>query len=153
MNMATNGAKRLKVAACRGNVLVRAGGLPTNGGRKGGGSAAGGCTVGRGVSGAFIGPPSFNVLIRELPHAGLGASRASSGRPVATTRDALLRSLPSSIVSRAHDGVNRQLGALSQRIGEGRLITTSGFHEDIIVSSRQSLLKAALLVAAHFQGK
>ena len=32
----------------------------------------------------------------------------------------------------------------------GRLITTSGFHEDIIVSSRQSLLKAALLVAAHF---
>jgi len=33
---------------------------------------------------------------------------------------------------------------------DGRLITTSGFHEDVIVSSRQSLLKAALLVAARF---
>jgi hypothetical protein len=29
-------------------------------------------------------------------------------------------------------------------------MTSSGFHEDIIVSSRQSLLKATLLVASHF---
>jgi 2-isopropylmalate synthase len=60
--------------------------------------------------------------------------------------------------------VNYEVGLPKQRAGagstiqvyityetdDGRLITTSGFHEDIIVSSRQSLLKAALLVAAHF---
>ena len=60
--------------------------------------------------------------------------------------------------------INYEVGLPKQRAGAGsiiqtyityeteggRLITTSGFHEDIIVSSRQSLLKAALLVAAHF---
>jgi 2-isopropylmalate synthase len=60
--------------------------------------------------------------------------------------------------------VNYEVGLPKQRAGagstiqtyityeteDGRLITTSGFHEDIIVSSRESLLKAALLVAARF---
>ena len=60
--------------------------------------------------------------------------------------------------------VNYEVGLPKQRAGagstiqvyityeteDGRLITTSGFHEDIIVSSRQSLLKAALLVASRF---
>ena len=62
--------------------------------------------------------------------------------------------------------VNYEVGLPKQREGagstiqtyityeteDGRLITTSGFHEDIIVSSRESLLKAALLVAARFWG-
>jgi len=41
-------------------------------------------------------------------------------------------------------------GPVTYETDDGRLITTSGFHEDIIVSSRQSLLKAALLVVARF---
>ena len=41
---------------------------------------------------------------------------------------------------------------ITYQTDDGRLITTSGFHEDIIVSSRQSLLKAALLVAARLGG-
>ncbi len=62
--------------------------------------------------------------------------------------------------------INYEVGLPKQRAGagstiqtyityetdDGRLITTSGFHEDIIVSSRESLLKAALLVAARFGG-
>ena len=44
-------------------------------------------------------------------------------------------------------------GTVTWVAGDGRLITTSGFHEDMIVSSRQSLLKAALLVAARFGKK
>jgi len=39
---------------------------------------------------------------------------------------------------------------ITYEMDDGQLITTSGFHEDIIVSSRESLLKAALLVAARF---
>ena len=46
--------------------------------------------------------------------------------------------------------INAQWAAAAYETDDGRLITTTGFHEDIIVSSRESLLKAALLVAAKF---
>jgi hypothetical protein len=42
---------------------------------------------------------------------------------------------------------------VTYQMENGRLITTSGFHKDIIVSSRELLLKAALLVAARFGAK
>jgi 2-isopropylmalate synthase len=106
------------------------------------------------------------ILKMEVDGAEFKVFEDTESGPVSVNFKAMKEALGRAGLPTNFELVNYEVGLPKQRAGagsiiqtyityqteDGRLITTSGFHEDIIVSSRESLLKAALLVAARFGG-